>query len=291
MSAVCWLLVATALGCWAAAWIKQRRRGSNEPGAGEGMLAGLGRPLELYLDYAPVSEYLMPLMGSVHLHLARLGESDELLRKSRVWLRDTAAFTFAAIQLLLVGAAVSDDGAIAAAAAAAVVGVPVWRLKQLERRAVQRCRSIVMALPDFLNQLSLLMVAGDPLIKALHRITAASARQIRSKHPLYLELSRLTDALERQGSFPLELERFSRRCGVQEAAMLSTALLFNYRRGGEHTASVLLELGRMLTEKRKQAARTIGEQASIKLIFPMLLVFASVMLIVAYPAFTMLQQP
>jgi tight adherence protein C len=58
----------------------------------------------------------------------------------------------------------------------------------------------------------------------------------------------------------------------------------NYRRGGELFVMSLRSLNRDLWEKRKAMTRILGEEASSKLIFPMLLILLAVMIIVAAPA-------
>jgi tight adherence protein C len=61
-------------------------------------------------------------------------------------------------------------------------------------------------------------------------------------------------------------------------------VLLNYRRGGDDFVVALRELTRNLWEKRKALARTMGEEASSKLVFPMVITFGIVMVIVATPA-------
>ncbi|MNW00625.1 hypothetical protein D3C71_1961440 [compost metagenome] len=71
--------------------------------------------------------------------------------------------------------------------------------------------------------------------------------------------------------------------------MFSTNVLMNFKRGGSDFAYSLEELSHTLWERRKAAARTIGEEASAKMVFPMVLLFCTVMLIVAAPAVLSMQ--
>ncbi|MFC4776812.1 type II secretion system F family protein [Paenibacillus sp. GCM10023252] len=103
-------------------------------------------------------------------------------------------------------------------------------------------------------------------------------------HPLYQELGAVVQALRNGESLDWAMERFNRRCAVQEASIFTTVLLLNYRRGGEHFVLALRQLSYTLWEKRKATARKRGEEASSKLVFPLVGLLLVMMLLVAAPA-------
>ncbi|MNP57095.1 hypothetical protein D3C76_1518900 [compost metagenome] len=86
-------------------------------------------------------------------------------------------------------------------------------------------------------------------------------------------------------SFQQALEGFSKRCGVQEVSAFTTAVLLNYRRGGNDFVLALRDLSHSLWDKRKTVSKTLGEQASSKLIFPLVLIFLIIVILVGAPAF------
>ncbi|MNJ65984.1 hypothetical protein D3C77_620270 [compost metagenome] len=86
-------------------------------------------------------------------------------------------------------------------------------------------------------------------------------------------------------SFQQALEGFSKRCGIQEVSAFTTAVLLNYRRGGSDFVLSLRDLSHTLWEKRKAVGKTLGEQASSKLVFPMVLLFLIIVILVGTPAF------
>jgi tight adherence protein C len=90
-------------------------------------------------------------------------------------------------------------------------------------------------------------------------------------------------------SFQQAFENFSKRCAVQEVSIFTTTVLLNYRRGGADFVLSLRDLSRMLWEKRKAISRTHGEQASSKLVFPMVVIFLIVIVLVGTPALMMLK--
>jgi tight adherence protein C len=61
-------------------------------------------------------------------------------------------------------------------------------------------------------------------------------------------------------------------------------LLLNYKRGGDDLVVALRTLSKELWDKRKALSRTLGEEASTKLVFPMVIVFVIVLVVIASPA-------
>lgn len=110
-----------------------------------------------------------------------------------------------------------------------------------------------------------------------------------TNHPLYKELMTMTSEWEGGYSFQQAFENFSKRCAVQEVSVFTTTVLLNYRRGGADFVLSLRDLSRMLWDKRKALSRTRGEQASSKLVFPMVVIFLIVIVLVGTPAFLMLK--
>jgi tight adherence protein C len=91
-------------------------------------------------------------------------------------------------------------------------------------------------------------------------------------------------AVQNGESFQLAMDEFARRTGVQEASVLTSALLLQYRKGGSDFVHALRELSFSLWEKRKNLARTKGEEAVSKLSLPLALMFFVLMVIIGSPA-------
>lgn len=159
--------------------------------------------------------------------------------------------------------------------------IPIVSIKKLEEKMDKRKQDIIMELPEFASKIALLVNAGETVQQAIVRCTMMKADV---KHPLYTELTDAVTKIKNGDSFNGVMEDFSKRCGVQEVSVFTTTVLLNYKRGGNQLALSLRELSRDLWEKRKAISRKRGEEASSKLIFPMVLIFIAVLIIVAYPA-------
>lgn len=161
-----------------------------------------------------------------------------------------------------------------------------WTAYQDAERRWRRKRQVVqLELPVVLSKMLLLIEAGETMQRAL--VSSASSAE-RKDHPLYAELIRLQRRLDQRVAFIQALEEMSRRCPVKEMRLFVNALSLNYKRGGDQLTLTLRELSSRLWSERQATARTLGEEASSKLLFPMVILFLVVMAIVATPAMMLL---
>lgn len=148
--------------------------------------------------------------------------------------------------------------------------------KQLEHRK----RNFLIDLPVFLNTLVLLINAGLPFSAAFAR----AVRENDSDRPLFNELRQVLTDLDMGKPAAQAFEDLAFRCQVPEITRMVNAILQNLHRGGGSMVYVLMDLGQLAWEKRKDVARKLGEEASTKLIFPMVMVFMAITIIVLAPA-------
>lgn len=191
---------------------------------------------------------------------------------------------------LVSGCAVSllTDGEAAGFALGAVMAVliPAAMIQDLAKKVVRRQQDIVLELPELLNKITLLVNAGETVQKALAQ--CVERKQEHADHPLYKELIQMINEWRNGYSFQQSFEQFSKRCAVQEVSIFATTILLNHRRGGDEFVTALRDLSRLLWEKRKAISRTRGEEASSKLVFPMVVIFFVLLALVCTPIFLMM---
>ncbi len=194
----------------------------------------------------------------------------------------------------LAGLVFGPGGAVAAAAgvpelfvalAVLAFAVPLLRWKDLRRKTEQRKRRIRLRLPDLLSRLAIMVHAGENVFRALER---CAARRPVGEDPLYAELAAALEAIKRGESVAHAFEVFGRRCAVPEAKRFATTVLIHTRRGGDSLSAALRELSRTMWEQRKAEARMLGEQASARLAFPLVIVFLLIMVLVGMPTLFMM---
>jgi len=238
--------------------------------------------------YVPAA-LLLARYPETSLFSHRMRAAEALIRgereaRERAWLRLAemlASFHQISAAGAALGAALSDPAPAIAALLPAVL-VPCWQYRTVLRQVERRKRLILLELPLVINRLILFLQSGETLMRALE---AASRAPDREGHPLHEELRGLLTHWQHHQSFAAAAERFARRCAVHEASVFANALLMNYRRGGDDLIHALRILAAELWSRRKALARTLGEEASSKLVFPMVLIFFTVTVIVAAPAF------
>lgn len=240
-----------------------------------------------WADRARIWERWPNLFRGIHSRMGVMYGAENAWRMTKLWVAELI-FHEAGILLLLVVLTVVSGPDILPSSWLLVPIYALFRFRHLAGKVRSRQRAIILEMPELLCKLILLMNAGETLHQAIHR-TAPKPEEARC-HPLGWEWYRLSCALKDNKPFIWAMEEFSRACGVLEVSMFSTAVLLNFKRGGTDFVTALQDLSRTLWERRKAAARTMGEEASAKLVFPMVLLFCTVMIIVAAPAVLMMNE-
>jgi tight adherence protein C len=167
-----------------------------------------------------------------------------------------------------------------------ILATPMFMWKYLVAKVKIRQEQILSELPSFMQKVSLLLSAGETVQRAW--IRSGSAPPHMMNHPLYKELARTKAQLDQLVPFGKALEDLNRRCGVNEISTMVTNVLMNYRRGGETFALALHEASRIVIERKRTMIRTKAEEATKKLIFPMILMLGAIMVVVTTPAIIMM---
>jgi len=152
--------------------------------------------------------------------------------------------------------------------------------RDIEKKLKQRKRDILIDLPGFINTLILLVNAGLPFPTAIEKVVREGAQG----RPLYREFSCLLAELKAGKPLNQAYEDLAQRCKVAEVTRFVSTVLQNINRGGPDLVYVLKNLAQEAWEKRKDIAKKQGEEASSKLVIPMVMVFAAVAVIVLAPA-------
>ena len=84
-------------------------------------------------------------------------------------------------------------------------------------------------------------------------------------------------------------ENFGRRCNVQAYIRLGALLSQNLRKGTKGLVELLKMESIQAFEERKARAKKLGEEAGTKMLIPMFLMLAVVLVIVIVPAFLSMQ--
>lgn len=183
---------------------------------------------------------------------------------------------------------VKDDSGLLWAGAL-VVSVAVYLLadKDLHQKIEERREHMKREYPDIVHKLALYLGAGMTLQGAFQKVAAEyeqSKAQGECKGPAYEEMLYTCRELKTGISESKAYERFGKRTGVQEYIRLSTLLAQNLRKGSSSLLLRLQEEADRALAERIQSGRKLGEEASTKLLIPMVMMLAVVMVMVMLPA-------
>ena len=84
-------------------------------------------------------------------------------------------------------------------------------------------------------------------------------------------------------------ERFGSRCGLPAYRRFGALLSQNLRKGGRGMNELLKREAADALEDRKKQARKLGEEAGTKMLGPMFLMLAVVLIMIVVPAFFTIQ--
>jgi len=217
----------------------------------------------------------------LYLHEFREEAGEAALRRFRkACLLQTLLLLLAAAVLIITSGGIGIGSTIAVLATPLLW--PVLLVRRLDARIAESKLQLLVELPVFVNKLLLYLQSGQTLHNALLR--CADSYTDDDPHPLARQLALVKYQLRHSAPFAQAIEGLARRCALQEMTFFTSAILMNYRRGGDELVSALRLLSRDLWEKRKAAVKTLGEQASSKMVFPLVLIFAAIMAAVGAPA-------
>lgn len=153
-------------------------------------------------------------------------------------------------------------------------------LTGIGRKVDERHRLITMDMPDLTNKIVILTGAGMTLRQAIFKI----ANDMKTDRPVYIELAKTTKLMENGEPAEAAFNYFMTRCNMPEVRRFVSIILLNLQRGGSDISRALSEIGKEQWTARTNAARRYAEEASTKLLFPMILMLFAVIMLTIAPA-------
>lgn len=149
-----------------------------------------------------------------------------------------------------------------------------------EEQFKKRTKEIKYDFPEFLTQLVLLINAGLTLERAWGKILEHAEQET----ALIDEMRKTYKDIKSTKPLNQTLNDLSRRCKVREISKFTSIVLQNINKGSGDMVFMLQQLSEECWVERKLAAKQKGEEASSKLLFPMMLMLLAVFAVVLVPA-------
>jgi len=185
---------------------------------------------------------------------------------------------------LLFGAAVAalaragpEPVGLGAVLACAAFALPDSRLEQAIRK---RNVEIMLDFPEFLVKLTLLVNAGMSVTRAWAKVAEDAGRGRALGRELGMSLLEIQAGKSEAKAY----EDFAKRCRLPEVTRVVSMLLQNLRKGNAELVPILRVHANECWEMRKGAAKKLGEEASSKMLLPMAIMLAAILIVVTTPA-------
>lgn len=163
--------------------------------------------------------------------------------------------------------------------------------QQKKQQITLRKQQLLLDYPQFISRFTLFLGAGMSVRKAWFKMGEEYEKQRENGkiHAVYEEV--LYTIHEMQGGISEAecYERFGVRCGLPQYRKLGALLSQNLRKGTRGIGNLLRGEAVDAFEERKNQARKQGEEAGTRLLGPMFMMLAVVLLIIVVPAFFTIQ--
>ena len=173
-------------------------------------------------------------------------------------------------------------------AMAAGVGIFFLKDKDLDTQLQERQKLLRDAYPGIVHKLELYLGAGLTTRGAFVKIAEEylhKRQEGKEAHPAYEEMLHTCRELGMGMAETKVYERFGGRCGSQEYVRLGALLAQNAVKGSRGLSGRLREEAETALKEQMQHSRQLGEEASTKLLVPMVMMLGIVMVLIMIPAF------
>lgn len=240
-------------------------------------------PVTMYLiDSLNVIERFTKIVSNIHLKIIKIYGSLNGIIYTKLFIAQILSVELLVLLFFSIFSILTNDIVMLYFGMILLVMSPIMLTRGLDKEICKKQEQIIIELPELINKIILLINAGETIQQAI--IVSVLKKKGTSKNYLYKELLISVNQLQNNVSLKQVLEELSKRCATQEISVFTTTVLLNFRRGSSDLVLSLTRLSQDLWVKRLSTSRIIGERASSKLVFPMVLIFIVVLVIVAAPA-------
>lgn len=166
----------------------------------------------------------------------------------------------------------------------AAVGILVYWMSDfdLHKELQKRRDAMKREYPDVVRMLTLYLGAGMSVRNALFRIvTDAEHKNSYICKEIAVTLREIQNGSSEVGAY----ERLGKRTGLKEYVRVCAFMTQNIKKGNKTLLLCLKEEVKTVTDERMQSGRKLLEEAETKMLLPMVMMLAVVMLMITIPAF------
>lgn len=163
----------------------------------------------------------------------------------------------------------------------------IQEIQKREKELQNKEKQMMLDYPEIINKLTLFLGAGMNVKRAWKKIVQdyEMSKNVWGIRYAFEEMKITAREMESGVPESESYERFGKRCNVQAYIRLGALLSQNIRKGTKGLNQILRLEAVQAFENRKAYAKMAGEEAGTKLLVPMFLMLAIVLVMVTIPAF------
>lgn len=170
----------------------------------------------------------------------------------------------------------------------ATIFIPLIDKSKEKENKKKRDQRLQMEYSEVINKLTILLGAGMTVFAAWSKIATDYDKKRKNntiiENPVYEEMLIAYHEVESGISERKAIERFGERCGLHRYRKFASLLTQNLQKGTRGLTALLEAEVSEAFEERKNMAKKYGEEAGTKMLFPMMIMFAIVIVIIMVPA-------
>lgn len=155
-----------------------------------------------------------------------------------------------------------------------------YALTSANKKIKKRSDALLLEFSEVTSQLALLTNAGMILHEAWQEIAYSAEGE------LYSEMRLSIDDMNSGISEVEAIRRFGMRCMIPEAKKFATTLIQGMEKGNKELSAMITTQSDEMWTTKQQLARQAGEKANSKLLLPMFIMFAGILIMIVVPIFT-----
>ncbi len=232
---------------------------------------------------ARVADRMLPFVSfrlAAALRIQRRQTAESEFR-SLDWWTHVLSVSSLCLFLGMIGALCLHDGVWLILGLVCAAGYPIMRYQRELGAAAAIRDQITYDLPEFVQVLVIYLFAGLTVAGALRNI---GERWKDKAGPLPSMVREASGQLSTQTSLSQVLHQMAGAADTSDMKSVVTILLTHTTRGGDATLDTLLDISKQMWNKRLSLVRQKAEETSVKMIFPLMLIFVAILLIVGAPA-------
>ncbi len=155
--------------------------------------------------------------------------------------------------------------------------LPVYNSMKIDTKNQEQHVEILLDYPNVLSSLALLINAGMMLREAWQAVGNSGTRK------LYREMQNVSILISNGYSDAEAYKELAENCRVNEIKKFVSILCQNVERGGSVLVNIMKELSVDAWTAKKNTANKKGENASAKLIIPIMITFVGILMMILVP--------